>query len=631
MKAIRLNKTEQIAALLILIGSILRFWGFWSWSLSNDELSALNRLNFDGLSELINKGIRPDGHPAFTQIFLFYWTALFGSSTFILRLPFVLAGISSLYFFYRLARKLISDNAALIALGIFAISYPFILYSQLARPYSFGILFVLAFAYHALNIKSNPHSWLYRIAFVLFGYFALITHYFAAFQIVLLLFLHLLSLNKKNYKSYIACSLAIALLFLPHLSISLDQISIGGVYWIPEPEGGYVFRFIKYMTNSSSWLLKLLYALPFIALIFSFSAWKKKRQGMLLMLFLVPYFTAYFYSIHKSPLLQFSILLYAAPFLILFFCSFFSLKLRFNYALILIGIISLLGLESLIFGTQLYSKKPFASFKEVAQKLEHYQEKYGDDILIMSNASNPEYLEFFFDKNQQKPNIAIASFDSSLQTVQARNLIQSSQKPYVALGFSGVSIPEEVHEYTKENYPSVLARDRYFNSEVILYSNTPKKRESFFYSHYEDLNPNWQFNLQGIQDSIYRIPPTAYKVERSVEFPITYQDTVKNLYNDQHNFLTVKCWIKANNIKEAKLVLSIERNEEVIDWQGINIADYHKTDDWFELIYVYENRYFVESMDKIKVYVWNLGKEEFYIDDFEIVNFTDSDYNYYEL
>ena len=82
---------------------ILRFMDLGSFSLSNDELSAIVRLQVNSFSELIQLGVvKTDPHPAGVQIFLYCWTKLFGMSPFMIRLPFVLFGLLSLVLMYQL-------------------------------------------------------------------------------------------------------------------------------------------------------------------------------------------------------------------------------------------------------------------------------------------------------------------------------------------------------------------------------------------------------------------------------------------------------------------------------------------------------------------------------------------------
>ena len=118
--------------LIIFIAAILRLICLTGFSLSNDELSALGRLEFKNITEVIEKGIKPDGHPAGVQLFLYFWTSVFGNSEFSVRLPFALFGIGSVILLYFLARTWFNTNTAVFASLCFAIlQYP-ILYSQIA-------------------------------------------------------------------------------------------------------------------------------------------------------------------------------------------------------------------------------------------------------------------------------------------------------------------------------------------------------------------------------------------------------------------------------------------------------------------------------------------------------------------
>jgi len=74
--------TDQIILLIILLlAALLRFYNYAGWSLSNDELSALSRLQFDSFGEMIRQGVMlGDFHPAGVQVFLWFWVKVFGNS-----------------------------------------------------------------------------------------------------------------------------------------------------------------------------------------------------------------------------------------------------------------------------------------------------------------------------------------------------------------------------------------------------------------------------------------------------------------------------------------------------------------------------------------------------------------------
>jgi hypothetical protein len=75
----------------ILLGAfVLRIKSAFADSITADEVSALLRLQFSSFGAMIDGGVRPDGHPAFTQVLLWFWTKGFGDSTGVIRIPFVI-------------------------------------------------------------------------------------------------------------------------------------------------------------------------------------------------------------------------------------------------------------------------------------------------------------------------------------------------------------------------------------------------------------------------------------------------------------------------------------------------------------------------------------------------------------
>ena len=104
----RLWQRPELLALaaVTLIGAILRLAEI-SAPLTHDELSAIIRVRFDNIAELIQEGVKTsDTHPAGVQFFLWLWCKLFGTSAVVVRLPFVLMGIGCIPLAYNIARRL---------------------------------------------------------------------------------------------------------------------------------------------------------------------------------------------------------------------------------------------------------------------------------------------------------------------------------------------------------------------------------------------------------------------------------------------------------------------------------------------------------------------------------------------
>ena len=175
-----MDRNEKlILVLILLVAAALRIYNFWDFSLSNDELSALARLNFDSFRNLIMEGVRIDGHPPAAQVILWLMTNWFGDSVFVVRLPFVLAGIASVYFVFRTAQEWVSTSAGLLTSAVFAgLSFP-ILYSRIARPYALGMLFVAMAAFFWIRILKEKGKTSDYIGLAISLSLCAYSHYFA--------------------------------------------------------------------------------------------------------------------------------------------------------------------------------------------------------------------------------------------------------------------------------------------------------------------------------------------------------------------------------------------------------------------------------------------------------------------
>ena len=615
-----------------MVGILLRFYGFWSWSFSNDELSALSRTNFNSFSALIQNAIKPDGHPALAQVFLYYWTAVFHKTEFWVRLPFVIAGTVSLFYFYAFGKLILQKKAATLATAVYASSYPLVLYSQLARPYAIGLLAVFAFAFYWQQLRLGKKQAKTIIGFILFGFAGIITHYFSALIITILLVSGLIGITKSSLKSYLLSIAVIVVLFLPHLRITLNQLAIGGLSWVPLPEAGYLFNFIDYAFNDSQLFKWLFIGSPLIAALASSFQLKLKTQLPLLLYFFIPYWVAFYYSIYFSPVIQYSVLIFSLPFLFLFFSSFISTKTNLKVIHLFSAVLVLIGIFTMVYSKQFYRKKPFANFKGVAEKISLWTEKYGEEnILYLSKGNNSSYLDFYLDSNRYQA--VINHFDSNSKIQHALNTIKQRKKEYVLIAFANTPAPNIIHEHLKINYSKVAEQARFFNAEAILYERSTKKRRTYFETNYEDFrrNNSWKVVQDQLVDSIYHIQPPAYFIPKRDEYALTYRSALEELNIDDNRFITVTANFKSKALNHAHMVMSISYKGEQLAWQSIQLADYWTAEKWIQVLDVLEIKKSYPKQAELTVFFWNREHEELFVDDFKIINFADSDYDYYQF
>jgi hypothetical protein len=97
---------------------------------------------------------------------LFLWSELsvyqlLGGSELAIRLLPFLAGLGSLFLFWRLARSNLSSTGTLMAVGIFAVSYYPIRHSCEVKPYAFDLFWSLALMVTAFNWLAEPKRWVW--------------------------------------------------------------------------------------------------------------------------------------------------------------------------------------------------------------------------------------------------------------------------------------------------------------------------------------------------------------------------------------------------------------------------------------------------------------------------------------
>ena len=152
-----------------------------------DEYSSLIRMSLPTYGDLIEQGIRTDGHPGGLYTFLRAYCSLFGESPVVVKLPFVLFSLCSTYLIYWLGKKWFSEGAGLLAAILLSfLFFPFP-YSFIARQYAPGLMFVLLSAWAWTKLVGNGNkgqdhgagTWKWSIVLGLFLTLSVYTHYFA--------------------------------------------------------------------------------------------------------------------------------------------------------------------------------------------------------------------------------------------------------------------------------------------------------------------------------------------------------------------------------------------------------------------------------------------------------------------
>ena len=457
--------------IILIVGFALRFSISFTHSYSNDELSAINRLQFTSFSELIDQGVmKGDMHPAGIQVFMKAWSYVGGVNEIGMRFPFVLCGTASILLVFLIGLRWVNRSAGLIAAALLALLYFPIMNSEFARPYSPGLLFSLLSAFFYLRLLfSSTAKWRDAILLGVSMAAAMYIHYFAFMFIVWLGVSGLVFVKKTNIWMIISAGILAIILFVPHIEITQYHLGVGGLQWLAPPDADWLVQFLFHAFNESWWLISFLAAAIFLTFVLNGEAVVQNKKAVLLFCiwFFGIYMVGHIFSEMSTPVLKFPVMLFAMPFFLLLIGGILS-KFRFQNSLL--AVLMLLTALSTIRGKALFGNMHYELFREVAVDLVKWNEQYGaDNVYTVYNLNNPNYMNFYAEQLGDAVDFDWDVLEFGDAFAVREDLIQRNE-PFCVVGYSARLTLPQVFETCKEFYPFILDYKKYNNSAVFLLS-----------------------------------------------------------------------------------------------------------------------------------------------------------------
>lgn len=368
-----------LVILVVAVAAGLRFYDLFALPLTNDETSALMRLNAKSVSELLGTVVWNDGHPMLVQVFLWYWTKWFGTAVWVVKLPFLLCGLGSVILMIRIGIRLGAAWAGLLAAAMLAtLQFP-LMYSEIARPYAPGLLLSLWAFYvwlrwlevcktevAGINLWAKP-----LILLSIAGYLGASNHYFNGLILALLFISGLMILPRNRWIRYLWPWLLGAALYMHQIGIFMHHLQVGSPGWLKVPTIKSLFKHFMYCFGYSLWPIHVwllgvllgeliqkrkikwlgfdqiqagLKGSSFVADGSDSSEKHQKRaiNRVIWLLYLAPLLIAYFYSVYRAPVFQDSVLLFSFGFGILGFALWVdrsALSLRLKAGLVVLTLL----------------------------------------------------------------------------------------------------------------------------------------------------------------------------------------------------------------------------------------------------------------------------------------------------
>ena len=486
-----------LIGIIILVAAVLRLWKLGQVPFMHDEFSALLRTRFDNFHDFIQQGVMPDSHPIGVQLFLWSWVKLFGWSELWVKLPFVLMGIGSIYLIYIIGRQWFNRKVGLFSAAFFAVSQFTVFYSQLARPYSAGLFFVLLMAvfWYKVVFETKTPTMKTYIGFTLSAWACSLMQYFSIAQAGLIFLTGLFFLPKERRKAYWLSGIAAVALFAPTLPIFYQQLfvsgSIGG--WLSAPKSTFLTDFIQYTMNYSQLFMfatGIIILLPLIL-----GKHSKLRQPLRwagIAWFVIIFAIAFAYSMLREPIIQHSTLIFSYPFVIIVAFSLFETRTLSPWqTALVVAAILFIGTTSLIMERRHYDLMYHQGFDQIAAEMQQDKEQYGDNILFATRTEIGEAAEFY----QAKTNVENRMVYNRYSNLGEFNDWLNEHQTTPMLGFGWTDYVNPIWEVTAVgNYPYLIEKKDWFTSRYLTLSKTPTESAQYLLN---ELSTDSLYYLEG--------------------------------------------------------------------------------------------------------------------------------------
>jgi hypothetical protein len=605
---------------ILVLAIILRCYDLFSIPYTHDELSALVRTQYENFHDLINLGVKHlDTHPALVQVFLYYWTKIFGYSEWIVKLPFIFCGVASVYWVYKIGIRWSTKSAALIIASILACSEYTIMYSQMIRPYSSGLFFSLFLVYHwsELVFYKNYHL-KHQLYFVIATSLCAYNHHFSLLTSALICISGLLFLEKKFIWRYLVlCSISV-ILYLPHLSIFLHQLARGGVgEWLGKPEPHFIIDYLYYILHFSKMISGLLLGFFIFGRFFG-KKMKLNRPALYFSggIFFSLYSIAYFYSISGSAVLQFSVLIFVFPFLLLFIFGW--IKEQSNWSNIIIVSVLCTSLSiTLIFHRKYYSVFYVSTFKQLIVDANQARKEQENTLtIIVSDEPKNRFYELHQDLLIPKSYIFVNPQDFFERDLE--NLLLKNAHCTRICFATNSGTPPNFRAIILDKYAQIIWQRNYYGASTLLVekgestekpiASLPKNADLF-----NGYNPK-------------KWTKAGYQFEQNEEWGPGFSKPVSELIKNRSDIIDVVVKLKLSDLSQNPLlVLNVQAGDSIIRFSASETLQklVNTSDSTVTLI---QSIKFIDLNDQkfdhpiLNTFLWNRDKKPVIIRSFKVIH-----------
>jgi len=617
------NKT--ILILILIVAGVLRFYNLFEIPYTNDEFSALYRTHVATFAGLIEKGVIADTLPAGVQVFLYYWTKIFGYAEWVVKLPFILFGIFSVYLIYLVAKKWYNETVGLVCSAFLASIQYTVFYSQVARPYISGLFFSLLMVYYWSNLIKTPDKkfLLNSVVFIFAAAICSYNHHFSLVFAAIVGASGLFLIQRKFLLKYIACCFIIMILYIPHINIILCQLKMGGNEgWIGELQNNFFINYISYIFQFSA----LSYLLVILLIVFGFVKFKKqdvnyKQLVMFSCWFIIPFLVGFLYSKLVNNVMQFSVLIFGFPYL--FFILFGHIKQQKTIInLLLVLAILAVNTYALVAERKHYSLFYNSIYERIMT--DHQDALKSHKRLASIVDSDKVISEYYTRKLNLDTNFVW--YDSFVSERDLIAFLKKEQQRSEFLFFGCLSSNNPVTVALIQDYfPTIIQQKNYFGGTTYLFSKAISKEHNIIeYQNFENKEKKcWSsMDKSKFVDTVSFSGKYSYAIDSNTEFSFSYSRPLKEFLKNENNFIDISVKVcMPDTINECNLVATLSTEDSVYYWGASSFSTFktNKTlkEGWVTVhhsVKLSDINVGIRNL-KLTVNIWNKSRNSFLVDD----------------
>jgi len=432
---------------------------------------------------------------------------------------------------------------------------------------------------------------------ILFGFFAAVCAYIHQFSMLTAFLIAVAGLffSKKQtfFKYLLACLLAV-MLYAPHVPILLHQIGLGGIGgedgWLDPPKPRFTLYYFQYLFHYS-WIATLTAAIGLlVSSKINKTQWNNNKVKIVtaLLLFITPYTIGYLYSLYINPVLQFSVLIFPFPFLLLTVASFIDSTLNTKKIVALLLILATMTF-SLVVSRKHYNFLSAQWYGKSVAKTMEWREKYGNEHVNCVLNMSPHSITYFQDKYDIGLNNKFDRSDDYFSFMKKVKLLQGNY--LVVAGLTDLQL-----EIVKPFYPVLVEYIPCFTSEIYVFAKTGTGIEGM-----EKINS---------EEYVWNAPVSA-----EYEFIPLKECNLSEICPSRFTkILLTLDYICRDSTADYALVLQTSYKGHITDWRCVKPCDFSiQNRDTSRIFLPFRYELLVKDSNRIahydvKIFLWNISK-----------------------